>query len=97
MVLDSGASTSILSRRIVEKYNILKMSKPEEWKISLADGSKQVARYTQPLNIEVAGLFCELKFINLDHERVDVLLGLEWMEHFDVKFRPNQYFQFIFR
>jgi hypothetical protein len=55
------------------------MSKPEEWKISLADGSKQVARYTQPLNIEVAGRFCELKFIILDHERVDDLLGLEWM------------------
>jgi hypothetical protein len=68
------------------------MNKPEEWKISLADGSKQVAWYTQPLDIEVAGRFCELKFIILDHERVDVLLGLEWMKHFDVKFRPKSIF-----
>jgi len=38
-----------------------------------------VAWYTQPLDIEVTGRFCELKFIILDHERVDDLLGLEWM------------------
>jgi hypothetical protein len=45
------------------------MNKPEEWKISLADGSTQVAWYTQPLDIEVTGRFCELKFIILDNVR----------------------------
>jgi hypothetical protein len=48
--------------------------------------------YTQPFDIELAGRFCELKFIILDHECVNVILGPEWMKHFDVKFRPKSLF-----
>ena len=94
MVLDSGASMSVISRNIVERYKFPLKPAPESWKLSLADGTltETCAWMTEPLDVCISNKYCNLSFVVVAHDRIDLLLGLDWMRKNDARIFINSIF-----
>lgn len=91
IVLDSGASNSVISSRFVTKYDIKINTQKTDWKVKLADGStsSEPIITTVPIEVEVQGRVCNIPFIVFPHDQIDVLLGVDWMCFHDVGIHPK--------
>ena len=77
MSLDTGATVSIISKRVVDenKFKIL----PSDTRIKTADNSvSTVLGVTEKMEVDINGHTCNMEFLIIDHEDHDVLLGLDW-------------------
>jgi hypothetical protein len=78
-VLDTGASTSVLSKRMAERLGI--PIQPCETQIYTADGvvCRPLGK-TGPLNVTVQNMACGIQFTVMNLDRHDALLGLDWLD-----------------
>ncbi|CAF0725133.1 unnamed protein product [Brachionus calyciflorus] len=75
--LDSGASKSVISLRSVKKLKIKVLS--SNIQIKIADNSiKKVIGETEPMLVSIGSRSCFLKFLIMDLDDNEVLLGLDW-------------------
>jgi hypothetical protein len=86
---DSGATTSIISNTIVQKYSIPIL--PSQTQIRSANNSVDtVLGITPPLTINVENHVCNLQLLIIDLEQYDVLLGLNWFQATKAGLYPAQ-------
>jgi hypothetical protein len=86
---DSGATTSIISNNIVQKYSIPIL--PSQTQIHSANNSVDtVLGITPPLAINVENHVCNLQLLIMDLEQYDVLLGLNWFQATKAGLYPAQ-------
>ena len=88
LVLDTGATTSVISKRVVDKHNYKII--PSDITIKLADGSK--SKYigtTESLAVETHGRICNISFVILPIESIQVLLGLDWFVAVEAEINPK--------
>ncbi|MFM7683964.1 MAG: RNase H-like domain-containing protein [Bacteroidota bacterium] len=78
MVFDTGAVVSVISDKLVKKYNIPVANKLK--RVILADGRTEDANTTEEVTVTVHGTTCEVKMVILQNDDKPVLLGLDWME-----------------
>ena len=79
VVFDTGATKSIMSKLAAEKFCFKII--PTKQVINIADGSQtQAIGSTEVLSIQIHGTICELSFIILPLQEIDVLLGLDWFK-----------------
>ena len=74
-VLDTGATKSVISEEIVNKYNI--PIKKANTNITLANGEQVQAQTTELLPVIIKGRYCELSFVILPNRNINVLIGLD--------------------
>ena len=76
---DSGATTSIVSLRVVKKYKLDIL--PSNVRIKSANNAvDNVIGTTKPLMINVEGHYCILPLLIMNLDHYDVLLGLNWFK-----------------
>ena len=86
---DSGATTSIVSHRIVQKYNIPIL--PSQTQIRSANNAVDtVIGITPSLTINVENHVCTLQLLIMDLQQYDVLLGLNWFQATKAGLYPAQ-------
>ncbi|RNA26245.1 hypothetical protein BpHYR1_006520 [Brachionus plicatilis] len=78
MALDSGCTTSILSRKFVERNKIT--VNESDIRIKTADNNI----------VKVNGHVCEIEFLVIDHEDSDGLLGLVWFMRTGASLNPSE-------
>ena len=77
--IDCGATSSIMSFETANKYNFKIF--PSFCKVKLASSKLEYVKgITDCLLIDVKGHLAKLKFIVIDHNDHDILLGLNWFE-----------------
>jgi len=77
MVLDTGATTSIMSKRTAEKVGAV--INPNNSTLTVAgDGEIKVLGETSHLQVDVGGKYVDLSFLVLDVSQFDVLLGMDY-------------------
>jgi hypothetical protein len=81
-VIDTGASTSILSEQTAKRLNI--QYDGQEVPITTANGSKTYGRQTDRVPIVIKQRYCELEFVVLPNKDFDILLGVDWLKRFEV-------------
>ena len=99
-VLDTGATVSVISEKVAKQNKI--KCKREQATIRLANGSLTYAKFTEPLPVVIQGRYCMLSFVVMPNEGIDVIIGLDWLEHHNIetmslqhgilKFPPEQMF-----
>ena len=76
-VLDSGATASLISLKQVHKFSIEIL--PTNLKIKTADNAIVPAiGITNELSVDICDHLCRLKFIIIEHDDHEILLGLDW-------------------
>ena len=87
---DSGATASIMSRKAVKKFNFKRFD--SEVQIKTADNNiSNVIGITESLTVNIKDIvITKLKFLIIDHEDHDVLLGLDWFNKTGVGIYPKQ-------
>jgi hypothetical protein len=79
-VIDTGANTSIISERVVEKWDI-PIKKNEHVRVRQADGSYiNTLGMTKPIELCVFDSRVTMSFLVIPNTRHDILLGLDWQE-----------------
>ena len=79
-VIDTGANTSIISQRVVEKWDIA-IKKDENVRVRQADGSFiETLGMTKPIELRVFESKVTMSFLVIPNTRHDLLLGLDWQE-----------------
>ena len=92
-ILDTGATTSIISTSLIDKFGW--ETNKTSTKVSLANGEEIDAQFTKPLPLIIQGRYCELSFIILPNQTVDLIIGLDWFNHHQVSIDPaNNTLQF---
>jgi hypothetical protein len=72
--LDSGATTSVLSRSAAERFGIQVL--PSQIQVeSVLGASTKIDGVTKPIEVCVHGSSCTLTFLVIDHKQHDALLG----------------------
>lgn len=94
MAFDLGATTSIMSKRIAEKFNFKII--PSTARIQIADNTiVDVIGKTKNLDIDIEGNKCTLSFLVFDHREYDILLGLDYFRKTGAGIFPRErYIQF---
>ena len=77
MIFDSGAMSSVISKRLADDYKLPKSD--EEVNVVMADGRVEQASLTELVTISIFGISVEVKMIILDNNDKPVLIGLDWM------------------
>ena len=86
---DSGATTSIISQRIVKQHNLQIL--PSSVQIKSANNSVDtVIGITESLRINVENHICNLQLLIMDLDQYDVLLGLNWFQATKAGLYPAQ-------
>ena len=86
---DSGATTSIISHRIVKLHNLQIL--PSTVQIKSANNSiDTVIGITDSLRINVENHICNLPLLIMDLDQYDVLLGLNWFQATKAGLYPAQ-------
>ena len=85
-IIDSGATSSVLSSNMVKLHNI-PLSK-QKVKISTADGGESQCIKTEFLPVVVTKRFNKMQFVVTELRSADALLGLDWINHHDIMCRP---------
>ena len=76
-ILDCGASISIMSADVAKRLKF--RISPTNIKIKLADSTDTpVVGETEILSVNVSGIVVNLKFIVINNNHHDILLGLDW-------------------
>ena len=89
MVIDSGASTSIISKRIANRIG-LRVEKSGV-QIRTADGEVvEVDGVTEEVKVEVGGEPCYMKMLVTNLRGTDVLLGWDWMKSRNAIIYPRE-------
>ncbi|RNA31453.1 hypothetical protein BpHYR1_010622 [Brachionus plicatilis] len=89
MALESGCTTSILSRKFVERNKIT--VKESDIRIKTADNNiVKVNDKTEALKLNIEGHVCEIEFLVIDHEDSDGLLGLDWFMSTRASLNPSE-------
>ena len=87
--IDSGASTSIMSRDAAERYGIPVY--PSLIEVENVHGtSTKIDGVTAPLEVIVHGVACTITFVVIVHKQFDVLLGAEWLALTDAGIYPGR-------
>ena len=90
MVLDTGATSSGIAQRIVEKLNIpVKNNSKNSINIKLADGTTAYCKMTEKVKIIVNGRECEIEFFIVPHNEIEILLGIDWMRAMEASVHPS--------
>lgn len=77
LCFDSGATTSIISSRVVEAHGITIV--PSDIKVKVANNEiTAVVGVTKPMIVNINRHICKIEFLIMDHDDHDVLLGLDW-------------------
>jgi len=93
MALDSGATTSIISKEAVHKIRQMNELKIEAsgTKVKTADNNiTHVEGITEPIRINVHGHVVFMQFLVMEHEDHDVLLGLDWFRKTGASISPAE-------
>ena len=78
-ILDTGATVSIMAQKLSIKNKIqLERTSTD---IRVADGKIINGSITIPLDVDIFERYCKMKFVIMDNDNIDVLLGLDWLEH----------------
>ena len=85
-VIDTGATVSIMSKRIAEKNNVEFSKKTTE--IRLANGKVIRGLITVPLDVIIESRYSKMKFVVMENDKIDVLLGLDWLVHNKASVNP---------
>ena len=85
-VLDTGATKSVISTRIVEKYNLKLQDSATQ--VTLANGIRVPGNITKALSVCIQNRYCKMSFIVLPHDTIDVIIGLDWFIHFNATIDP---------
>ena len=85
-VMDTGATTSVLSTNFVEKHAIPKKSNTAV--IKLADGSTTTAFYTKDIPVIINSRYCTLSFVIMPNKDIDALIGLDWFSNHKASINP---------
>ncbi|RMZ95048.1 hypothetical protein BpHYR1_019822, partial [Brachionus plicatilis] len=89
IALDSGCTTSILSRKFVERNKIT--VKESDIRIKTADNNiVKVNGKTEALKLNIEGHVCEIEFLVIDHEDSDGLLGFDWFMRTGASLNPSE-------
>ncbi|RNA11779.1 hypothetical protein BpHYR1_009554, partial [Brachionus plicatilis] len=89
MALESGCTTSILSRKFVERNKIT--VKESDIRIKTADNNiVKVNCKTETLKLNIEGHVCEIEFLVIDHDDSDGLLGLDWFMRTGASLNPSE-------
>ena len=77
--LDSGATASIISARVVRQYGLRTLS--SDARIKIADNSViNVIGVTEELSVNIEGHTCNMSMLLMNHEDHDILLGQDWFK-----------------
>jgi hypothetical protein len=77
LYFDSGATTSVMSSRAAKKHNFNIIDANVRVKVANNEVTQAVG-VTEKCVVNVHNHTCEIKFIVMDHDDHDVLLGLDW-------------------
>ena len=86
-VLDTGATSSVISKNMVEKLGLKTTS--DEVCIRLADGQLTKCQHTVPLSVVICARHCKIPFMVMPNNHIDVLIGLDWFIFHGVSIDPG--------
>ncbi|RNA10399.1 pol poly, partial [Brachionus plicatilis] len=87
--IDSGCTSSIISRKTVNNFGLRIL--PSSSKIKTADNTiSMVVGKTEKIKLDIQGHVCFMEFLIIDHEDNDGLLGLDWFMQTGASLNPSQ-------
>ncbi|RNA21668.1 hypothetical protein BpHYR1_023237 [Brachionus plicatilis] len=87
--IDSGCTSSIISRKTVNNFGLRIL--PSSSKIKTADNTiSMVVGKTEKIKLDIQGHVCFMEFLIKDHEDNDGLLGLDWFMQTGASLNPSQ-------
>ena len=87
-IIDCGATQCILSSAMARKLKV--PITDEQVLVILADGSKQMAKVSEAVDLVIAGRKCKQAFLIIDLSVGDTLIGLDWLTKHDVWIHPRK-------
>ena len=82
-MIDSGATGTFISSRLVEKFGITTRKKQDDYELSVVDGSQletRVDKETEPLPVAIQQHHEELTFDVVPMASHDIILGMPWLK-----------------
>ncbi len=87
-VIDTGATVSIMSKRVADRTNVQLIRKTPE--IRLADGQIIKGAMTKPLKTLIKGISVMLQFVVMENDELDILIGLDWIHFTKASINPSE-------
>ena len=87
-ILDTGATTSVISENISKRLCIAIDEK--ETKVKLANGGTVTGKFTKKVPVIINGRYSEISFVIMPNNDIEVLLGLDWLKQHNVTIDPSE-------